>query len=412
MTNVIHANTSHLEASMVVFANAEFKGGQRSQLIKQLGSVAMRPHHDVVAGEGPGYSEDDFRYFETQLSPYESAEIVYRTGLLDGFEPFSVDVQRIKSELKHKPANEIGGFLASGNEADVFTVVRDGKSYALRVSKVGSVDEKYGNAEHIDTYVAPPFRAAHIDGMEKLVGLSYEYGATVAEVVPGKPMAEYSAEEIAAIPEGHWQKLAKVVVSAARAGISLDGNEGNLLYDHQTGFGFVDFGTRAENRGIAQPVTTSVFGTDTWLPRGELPVSEHAEDYDVLRDVLSVTIPTYDRWLQILAETQNEMGVDDGYLTRLNELQETSDNLKNALAELTKEGSEEFTRRARAVRQERISSLERQIDNMDPGFMRDNKVRSLAERRQTPDRIFPKGSIRPSRNDNRRPTGSSQGLVL
>lgn len=397
-------NPHQREANMVVFAHAELGAHDRNSIFKDLGDIVLQVGEGV--GQLPGFSADDFRYFESQRSPQEEAEAEYRAGLLEGYQPFSAQIEHIKSELKEKPAKEVDGFLASGNESDVFIVESNGKSFAARISKVKPGEEAYRNAEHIDTYLDAAFLVAGIEGTEKLVGLSYRDGATIGELIPGKPLGEYSAEEIAAIPEEHFRKLAKTIVSAARVGISLDGNEGNLLYDPENGFGFVDLGVRtgrSENHGIAQPVTTSVFGTDTWLPQGQIPASEHVEDYEVLKNVLLATIPTYDRWLEILVEIQAEMGIGPDYLTRMDELQETAANLKTALAELAPEGAyEAFVQKSRAVRQVRIASVQGQIDRLEPGFMRDNKLKALEQYWQEPGRLFPKGSVRPTRNDGRK----------
>lgn len=403
MNQAAAPNSYHHEASMAVFAHAELDASNRSKVFEGLGAMVVAAIANSENYELPGFAPDDFRHFEAQHSPQEQKGVEYREGLLRGYEPFDAEVERIKAQLETKPAKEIEGFLASGNESDVFTVVDNGKPYALRISKINAKEGAYGTAEHIDSYLEGAFRAAHIDGMEKLVGLSYEKGATVGEIIPGKPMAEYSAEEIAAIPQEHYKNLAVTVIKAAKACISLDGNEGNLLYDAESGFGFVDFGvTATENRGIAQPTTTSVFGTDTWLPHGKIPASEHEEDYIVLRDVLAVTIPTYEQWIETLREVQEEMGLGPDYLTRLEELQETSANLKVALEELSPEGAaEEFVRKSQLSRQDNIEKLQNKVAKLEPGFLRTNVEQTLSRRMQIPGRIFPKGSLRPSRNDNR-----------
>lgn len=386
------ASQYYVEANKVVFADAEPDAQNPSKVLERLGSVALFTSENAN-DELPGFTHDDFRYFEAQRSLQEEAEVDYRDGLLSGYKPFDAEVERIKAQLETKPAKDIEGFLASGNESDVFTVENSGKPYVLRISKL----------EHIDSYLKGPFRAAHIDGMEKLVGLSYEKGATIGEIIPGKPMAEYSAEEIAAIPHEHYKKLAVTVIEAAKVGISPDGNEGNLLYDTESGFGFVDFGVIAtESHGIAQPVTTSVFGTDTWLPDGKIPASEHEQDYIVLRDVLEATIPAYEQWIDTLLEAQEEMNLGANYLTRLDELQETLANLKAALEELAFDGAvREFMRKSQLIRQDMIEKFQNKVAKLEPGFMRTNVEESLNRRMKVPDRIFPKGSIRPSRNDSR-----------
>jgi len=394
-------NQHHTEASMVVFANAELSGGNHSELFEVLGSLGLGATQEIASQKLPGFTTDDFRYFESQRSPQEKEEVEYREGLLNGYQPFDAEVDRIKEELKTKPAKEVEGYLASGNESDVFTVNNGGNNYALRITKLFGDDSTYSRAKSMDGYLKGPFRAAHIDGMEKLVGLSYEKGATVGEIISGKPIAEYTAEEIAAIPQEHYKKLAVTVVEAAKAGIHADGNEGNLLYDSNNGFGFVDFSvTATENRVLANSVTPSVFGTNTWLPQGEIPASEHTEDYTVLRDVLAATIPTYEQWLKALGEVQQEMGVGTDYLTSLDQLQITLADLKAASAELAVDGSpEKFVKKSLLSRHESLEKFKNNIAKLDPGEMRTRNKETLSRRMKVPDRIFPMGSVRPSRNN-------------
>ena len=183
-------NSHHHEAIMAVFAHAELDASNRSRVFERLGSMVLDIAANDANHELPGFAPDDFRYFEAQRSLQEKERVEYREDLLRGYEPFDAEVERIKAQLETRPAKEIEGFLASGNESDVFTVENKGKPFALRISKVTVKEGAYNTAEHIDSYLEGAFRAAHIDGMEKLVGLSYEKGATVGEIIPGKPMAD------------------------------------------------------------------------------------------------------------------------------------------------------------------------------------------------------------------------------
>lgn len=392
-----------LEATRAVFANTEIEGSARHNVFSTLGEMALQVPVEPETGF-PAFSDDDYRYFESQQSPQEAAEIEYRTGLLNGFAPFSAEVELIKSELEHTPAEAIKGHLASGNVSDVFIVENEGKKFALRIAKNMGSDDTYGNADEIDTYLVGTLRAVNIDGMEQLVGLSYEHGATVGELLPGKPLGEYAAEEIASIPKEHYKKLARTLIKAAKVGISLDGNEGNLLYDTENGFGFVDFwaGAEDESLGIAQPVTTAVFGTDTWLPQGNIPNSEHIEDYVALKDFLSATIPTYDMWLSMLHDTQVEMGLAADYLTKISDLQKTLANMKGALVVLTPDGAlEEQVQKSQTARIKIVEGLKLQLEKPMPDGVRESKARNLAMREHTPGRLFPRGTIRPTRNNSK-----------
>lgn len=359
-----------------------------------------------LAGAAVISDEEKNRYQEPQISlPARSlnelldeipTESQYRQLLHEGYQPFAGEVARIKRALETTPPKEVSGYLAAGNEALVFATERDGKKYAIRISQIADPD-------HIESYVEAPRQGYKVPGIEQLVGFSRKDGATAAELIPGKSIDKYTTTEIAAIPTRHLEGLAATMISAAKRGIALDGNDGNLLYDPEAGFGFVDCGTTdtESSRGIAVPVSGALFHANYWLPNGQLPMSEHPEDYIILKTVVDDVAPAYDRWLQIVAATQQSLGLGEDFLTRQAELAETSRHFRSAQLVLGHEGAiDHLVETAHTVRLERVLKLRNTIEATSHAFMKATLAERLARIEQAP-RLFPKGNRKVSRNDQR-----------
>jgi hypothetical protein len=378
---------NNIEATIAVFASNELNIWDGERTLENIGNVALKLAVEAAPVMLHGFTPEDFRNFEANMSPEATNQIAYREKLMEGYRPFDDTVKRIKTDMADKPANQIEGYLASGAESNVFIATLEGKSYAIRLSKSATGGE--GTAEaHIDGYVRSAFHGIGIPGLEQLAGLSYTEGATVGELLPGRTTDKMSSTEIAAIPEENLRKLATTLIASAQAKLSFDGNAGNMLYDPEAGFGLVDYGVRESEpdraRGLANGVTSSLFGTDVWLPSGRIPESEFVEDYDVLQGVLDDIIPTYDRWLEILKEEQVKQGLGDDYLTRVDELEKTSEKLKAAHQELGQLGAKEsLVEAARTKREATVQAIVARIAVLEVG----------------PKRIFPKGNIIVSRND-------------
>lgn len=388
-------NSIEQQAKLAVFASTELESLHRPDVFQNIGAIALRLAVEVEPDGLPGFSHDDFRHFESQQSPEVRAQVEYRHQLLGQYEPFAEKVEAIKAELHIKAAQEVEGYLAAGNESDVFSIENEGRKYVVRVSKTG--------AEHIDGYVKGTIKGREIPGLEQLTALSYEQGVTIGEMLPGKGIEQYSTAKIAEIPEEHFRTLADTLIAAAQRGISIDGNDGNLLYDPHDGFGIVDYGDSENGRGVAVGVTDSIFRLGYWLSNErKLPTSEYPEDYEILQGVVGDLAPTFERWVKILAEEQIATGVGDGFLTSMESLVKDSEELRNAQALLQKDGAiEALVVEARLARETRIKAMHARADVAVNDFIRDNILENAAKLERGADRMFPKGNIRVSRNDNR-----------
>lgn len=391
------------EATLAVFAKVELKAQDKDKVFEHLGSIGLHLDGIVVSDiKLPGFTEDDYGYFESQKSPEEQEMVEYRTTLLQSYEPFADQIARIKEELKAKPAIDIKGYIAAGNESEVFKVVDgQGVEYAARISRYA--DKK---GDHIDSYPEGTLRGRGIDGLEQLVALSYTESVTIGELLKGKGLEKYTTAEIAAIPDEHFLMLADTLLdSVAAGGISVDGNDGNVLYDPEHGFSIVDYhsSSYAGNK-VAYTLSSSIFKTHYWLgPSKELPSSEFKEDYETLGQVVEDILPAYERWLNILNDRRVERGFDEDALQTYR-MAEDITALKLVQEQLRDTAEiEMLISQAHRERQDSIVRFRNRLSHEDNEavFLRTNLEEKIARLEKGPARLFQPSTLKPSRNDNR-----------
>lgn len=361
-TPELQTGAPEAQATLAVFARAELTGEQQEEVFTNIGGVALRLANSAEAPELPGFIGDGYRYFETQQSPDEAESVAYRAELLEGYEPFAADVSRIKTERVDTPSEQVPGYLASGNESDVYVVEREGRQFAVRISR--DADDPVGT----DNYASGLMAGRGIAGLEQMVGLSYEDAVTVSELLPGKRMEEYTPQEIAAISQEHLDQLAKTVIKAASAGISIDGSGGNMLYDPEHGFGFIDYGRTSSERseGVARAVTDGLFRMSHWIGRG-VENFQYREDYEVLSEVLDTLTPTYERWLTTLDNEMSNQGLQEDFFNYPEMLTEQLAKMKTVGARLHEDGEIDRMLEAKAVAVTAdIEKIERNTQRFDP----------------------------------------------
>jgi len=82
------------------------------------------------------------------------------------------------------------------------------------------------------------------------------------EKSPGKSLENLSAEELAAIPQEHYDNYIKDIREIENAGLQIDPSKAsNVFYDKETGFHFIDLAVRES--------TWSMFDTPKNLQLGK-----------------------------------------------------------------------------------------------------------------------------------------------
>jgi hypothetical protein len=153
-------------------------------------------------------------------------QVMRRTRLLENYQQFD------------RLADAATEVLGSGSRAEVRRIVgSDGRAYAVRIPKGPRVD--IPSVEH---KVRAALRGQGIPHLEQIVGVSYEKGRTISEVMPGIELTKLSAAELARhITDDQLDTYIRTIISAYKAGIIIDPKPSNVLYDTQEGFGIIDY---------------------------------------------------------------------------------------------------------------------------------------------------------------------------
>jgi len=149
------------------------------------------------------------------------------------FEPVVAQLQR---ELGQRyRGEEHAGFLGDGCSSDVFMIKKDDKPYAVRVPRHAASNIT------IDRHIAGAVLGRGIPHLEQIVAASYEYGVTVAEVMPGKELPNLTVDEIKGVTDAQLKDFVDTIVEANRRGIGIDPKPSNIFYDPKEGYGIVDY---------------------------------------------------------------------------------------------------------------------------------------------------------------------------
>ena len=147
-----------------------------------------------------------------------------------------------------KNPDEHPHFLGKGINSRAFSVPVGNNIYVIRV-KIGENRSPSG----INSYIAPLILGKGIPHLEQIIAASYEKGVTVSELIPGKQIEELTLDDSSEISDVQLETLVDTLVVASKRGIEIDPKSSNLLYDHESGFGIVDYN----------------------ISRGDIPISEN-----------------------------------------------------------------------------------------------------------------------------------------
>lgn len=119
--------------------------------------------------------------------------------------------------------------LGEGRAGKVYPVNIQERTYAV---KQGGV--RYGDIRALRI-------GAQFDHLSHVVGISYKDQRQVMELIPGKTIDKLTIPERYAIPGEHIVAGIQLVMGITDAGIRLDRNPKNAMYDPETGFYFIDY---------------------------------------------------------------------------------------------------------------------------------------------------------------------------
>lgn len=157
--------------------------------------------------------------------------------MLTAYEDFKPVVATLREELSElADPEDHPGYLRSGLNATTFKVEVDGKQYAVRLMASQSTQEKA-----VDSIVTAAPLGWGNPHLEQIHAASYEEGATVAAIMPGKKIGKLTPADVDTVTDAHLADLIDTIKDTDRRKIKIDPKPSNVLYDRQAGFGIIDY---------------------------------------------------------------------------------------------------------------------------------------------------------------------------
>ncbi len=197
------------------------------------------PRHYVDGVVLPAILAADNNNYKNYLShnlPDKKVELERRAEIIKNYGKFAPEIAALKARLS-QTQNDVSDtdFLAAGGYSRVFLIHHEGTPYAVRIPyESNSVD-------HVDLHVAAAAIANGTPHVENIVAASYEEGVTVAELMPGTSLSNLEPKVFAAINDTQLREMVRTIQRMNQIGLMADfQGQGNILYDPEDGFGFVD----------------------------------------------------------------------------------------------------------------------------------------------------------------------------
>ncbi|MDO8582953.1 MAG: hypothetical protein Q7R51_00295 [bacterium] len=154
----------------------------------------------------------------------------------DNIDIYKTKFQPIVAELKAKMANGnaklLPEYLGSGSNGSAFRIQVEGKMYAAKF---------YGSTTQANFEIKPLLRAKGISHTAQLASYSFGDGVVIMELLPGKNVINFTAEDAPRYSDEHMIQLIETVRELDRNGIMIDPKLSNFMYDQEQGFSILDF---------------------------------------------------------------------------------------------------------------------------------------------------------------------------
>ena len=174
-------------------------------------------------GEAPLYDTHAATNPETDIGNIEDE-------IIENYDTFREQLKELHE------STENSALIGAGTHSNVYKISKDGREYAVRDVRVGA-----RRVEIMHSHIAAGARAKSLRGLEQIVAASYEEGMIVSEFVPGSNLQELTVEQLAAIPDDHFDMLVSARLAAMEKGVVFDDHPPNTLYDPEQGFTDIDY---------------------------------------------------------------------------------------------------------------------------------------------------------------------------
>ncbi|HSW37411.1 MAG TPA: hypothetical protein VLG37_03530 [Candidatus Saccharimonadales bacterium] len=259
-------------------------------------------------------------------SKYEG--IQGRAEMLRRYGAFAPTVERLRQESADPATRkEHPAYLGTGLNSNVFKILDGEKTYAVRIPKSKEV-----NASVVDSHLAGAVLGKGVPHLEQIVAASYEDGATVAEMMPGKEVEDLTIDEIKRITDNQLGELVDTLIAVSQRGIEIDPRPSNVLYDTEAGFGIVDYlSSKVAGKSTADQKLNIIVG---WMAKniniaGFNHKGNFAQDMDFDKARLDV-LKRYRNVVEVKLKGDEQQKALDKIDSEIKSTQEIIDNSSNA----------------------------------------------------------------------------------
>jgi hypothetical protein len=187
--------------------------------------------------------------------------------------------------------------LGVGNQGSVYALDVGDSQYAL---KTGGITAKLIRAFR---------RGAEVERVAHLVGINPENSLAVMDRIPGEVAYKLGFDERMGQSDASMKQVVETVLQMRAAGIEVDANPGNFLYNGLEGWGVVDYRTQGTVSGSRARLVLSLASMLTRHAPWDKPdpTSKQDEDVLILNRYLNVLEKNYP---DVLAEAADEQTAD------------------------------------------------------------------------------------------------------
>lgn len=311
--SVHHKPPEVLQAQVAAFAQEQTSrleyGKPKVALYQHLGQLADGPVEDFdysvqrniwnaeTRQMAPAETEHTIpapAYLEhlRRIGGSRSVEVSDRASYLRAYQEFQPEITSLLATLPADESSRLNhdAALGSGLSVIAFSLRHDDKDYIVKVSRTA-----HKGAANADARLRDLMQGKGIGHIEQLAAISYEQGVAVTERVPGKDMSQLAPEELNQISQEHIEQGLQTLAAMQAAGLAVDTKAGNVMFDPNAGFGFIDYSLDRQVHGEAQPfrmkanaLLWSIAGVDNHehLRNSAQDYQEEAADYKARAGVL------------------------------------------------------------------------------------------------------------------------------
>lgn len=238
-----------------------------TQQTNEAGGRSVSPKYIAGFVDNNGRYYENRNFCETNQPLFDEAEQgsgakiearKTRENLTQDFAKFKPLIDDLKARLEnHDDSRNDEAYLGGGGGSRAFTLVLDGKEYAVVVP--ADTREAWKPNSAVEARVQPLLAVQGVSHLEQIAAVSDEYGITISERMPGVTLgSEMPLTAIGSISQEQVDTLVDTILIGCERGIVFDPKLSNFLYDPAEGFGIIDFQSPDTYGVVARDVVSQV----------------------------------------------------------------------------------------------------------------------------------------------------------